>query len=238
MDRKEIIRSITFFFGGIIISVAGLSVLDINQVSATVNIPPTRANVAQRANLPTRTLAPANSPEESSTPGSEVVIPFSGPLATSTIEPSPTTAATLEPTVTPTVAPTLTPTSAPTVRRTATLNSRVTPTVTTTLSVKRGDSLFSALDMSDTWQKLAPGASLWFKAGKETSYPVRGSIWIDAPVDENGRRGLSLAIYAPEQLNDLNAATPAKGRGSYERLSQVALFWKGSSPTPGYGMPI
>ncbi len=223
-----------FFFGGIVISVVGLGVLDINQVSATVNIPPTRANVAQRANVPTRTLAPVNSLEQSATPGSEVIIPFSGPLATSTIEPSPTIAATLEPTVTSTIAPTLTPTSVPTVRRTATPNSHATPTITATLNAKRGDSPFSALEMTDAWQKLTPGASLWFKAGQEASYPIRGSIWIDAPVDENGRRGLSLAIYAPEQINGLNAATTPKGRGSYEKTQPShALFWKGGSPKAG-----
>jgi hypothetical protein len=229
MDRKEIIRAFVYFVGGIVISVVGLSILDINQASATNNIAPTRANVAQRASLPTRTLS-VDTLEPSTTPDSgEAIVPFSAPPATSTSEPSPTAGVTLEPSATSTVVATTTPT----VRRIVTLNGTATPTTTATPN-KKGDSPFSAQEMTDTWQKLASGASIWFKFGRETSFPMGGSVWLDASVDENGRRGISLAVFSPDQSNDLNSATTPKGRASYDWAQPGhALFWKGQSPVAG-----
>src|SRR5712692_2666571 len=96
MDRKDIVKyPILFFAGGIIVSVAGLTIMDVTRVSATLAEPPTRVNVAQRAPLLTRTtiptLAATDTPlptatsESTETPvsGSEVVpTPVFTPTAT------------------------------------------------------------------------------------------------------------------------------------------------------------
>lgn len=238
MHLKNLVRPFVFFVGGVIISVVGLGALDITQVSATISTPSTRANVAQRANLPTRTLAPTSDLlREPTVAFGSTETPASISAAVPTVEASPTVAATLTATFTPS-STTLITTAVPTIHRVLTQTPRVSaasgPTATPTLDPRRGDSPYSALEMTDTWKKLASGASLWFKAGKETSYPLRGSVWVDAPVDENGRRGLSLAIYSPEQVNDLNALTIPKGRGSYNKIEpRSALFWKGGSPNGG-----
>lgn len=241
MDRKEIIRALVSFVGGIIISVAGLSVIDINQVSATMNSTPTRASVAQRANLATRTLTLTpeltNSPEPSATSASsETIVPFSDPPATPTIEPSPTIVLTLAPSFTPTAMPTLVPTNVPTVRRLPTQIPRSPsgPTATPTTDPRRGDSPFSAITISgaDEWLTINASTKLWYKLGEKTSYPLHLQIWLDA----YGRPGIGFSVFSPEQannLNILNVDTKPKGRGTPTKATGHDYLWEGGSANAG-----
>lgn len=103
---------------------------------------------------------------------------------------------------------------------------RRTPTRARTLSVvaknvPRGDSPANALEMQDAWRTLDPGASVWYKTDDSSGFRAL-RIWLDA----NGRGGLSLAIFSPDQMEGVYSIAKPIGRGTFNKLDPSHdLLW-------------
>lgn len=104
----------------------------------------------------------------------------------------------------------------------------VTPTpgvVAVAANLPRGDSPSSALSATDTWQTLAPGARVWYRLDRVQRSNLK--VWLDA----YGQKGISMAIYSPEQANTLSVNTKPKGHGAYNRHEPSHdLMWPVSLP--------
>ncbi|MBI4785978.1 MAG: hypothetical protein HY782_02900 [Chloroflexi bacterium] len=97
------------------------------------------------------------------------------------------------------------------------------------VAVNRGAGPHDALDISDAWQTLDPGASIWYKIGSGINRQ-RLEVWLDAW----GKSGIAFAAYSPEQMGDWSPATPAKGRGTPNRAdARHDLWWVGQAPAGG-----
>ncbi len=183
--------------------------------------------------VPTDTPIPTDTPSPSDTPVSgDYSLVTNTPTPTDTLTPSPTSRLSITATLTATLTPSLTSrvSITATVRRTATprLGATLTPTATAT-NVRRGDSPYSAWDVTENWQTLDANSIIWYKIGEETSYPLHLSIWLDA----YGRGGTEFSVFSPEQTNALDVATTPKGRGSPDKSSGHDLIWTGGSPRGG-----
>lgn len=231
--KAFLLHPITFFILGILVAIGGLALNDYYTQPAVRAAAPTRIAVATRTTeptateSPTETMEPTQTSEPTTTP--EALALASDSASTPTVEFTPTGVSTATVLASPTTSVTL-----PATRRPATLTSalRVTPTVstTTTANGKKGDSPFTAIDITGNWDTVGPNKQLWFKTGTETSYPLRGAIALDA----YGKTGIGFAVYSPEQANDLNVLTIPKGRGAYDKtIPTHDLIWTGGSPKAG-----
>jgi hypothetical protein len=73
-----------------------------------------------------------------------------------------------------------------------------------------------------------PNSAVWFKIGSGIN-PQRLEVWVDT----NGKTGIGLAVYAPEQYNAIWNGVPPKGRGSPNKLLKHDLYWNGQDPAGG-----
>lgn len=83
-----------------------------------------------------------------------------------------------------------------------------------------GSSPADAFAANGTWQTLAPGASAWYVVGTAVSTGVRMDAWLDA----SDISGLDMAIYAPNQLDNLNSPV---GHGTTNKFAPGRLHWNG-----------
>jgi hypothetical protein len=91
------------------------------------------------------------------------------------------------------------------------------------LSQPKGDSPGAAMEMSDTWRTLEPGAMHWYRVDNGNNFYL--NVWLDA----YGKSGITFAMYSPDQRNVLSVDTPPKGRGApIKNDPSHDLFWAGS----------
>lgn len=96
-------------------------------------------------------------------------------------------------------------------------------------NVPRGDSPASALDITDTWQSIAPGANVWYKTPYSDGYRI-----IELQVDSPTQNALGLSIFSPEQTDGLWLNTKPVGRGMFNKgQPQHALTWIAGYAKPG-----
>ncbi len=89
----------------------------------------------------------------------------------------------------------------------------------------KGDSLATAIDITDTWQTVPAASSLWFKTNNFTA-PRTLQIYLDA----YGKSGLDFAVYAPDQIATFSADTKPIGRGTpNKQMLEHDLIWSGGS---------
>ncbi len=94
-----------------------------------------------------------------------------------------------------------------------------TPVATPT-PAPRGDSPAAARDITDGWQSIEPGASIWFKTNYSDGYRV-----IDLSVDSLTKDALGLSIFSPDQMDTWWSSKPV-GRGTYNKgQPEHALTW-------------
>jgi len=92
-----------------------------------------------------------------------------------------------------------------------------TPVATPT---PRGDSPTTARDITEGWQGIEPGASIWFKTNYSDGYRV-----IDLSVDSLAKDALGLSIFSPDQMDTWWNSKPV-GRGTYNKgQPEHALTW-------------
>ena len=104
------------------------------------------------------------------------------------------------------------------------------PTAVPAIVINRaGSGPGDALEITDTWQNLNAGASIWYQTGGGVNRQ-RLEVWLDAW----GKSGIGFAVYSPEQMGDWSPATPAKGRGTLNRTdTRHDLWWIGQAPAGG-----
>ncbi len=88
----------------------------------------------------------------------------------------------------------------------------------------------NALNPGDTVRTLSPGGTVWFRIGSASGAGVNIDVWLDVSADNN----VDLAIYAPNQLNNLSG-TPA-GHGTPFQRNPKRLHWKGGGSNAVYGV--
>lgn len=96
-----------------------------------------------------------------------------------------------------------------------------TPRPTPTPIPLGGDDPSRALDISNSWATIDPGTSIWFKTDYGDSFRVI-ELWVDTPT----QNALTLAIYAPDQMDGWTDAN-AVGRGTHNSGEPGhAMTWK------------
>ena len=95
-----------------------------------------------------------------------------------------------------------------------------TAPVATATPTPLGDSHSSARDITDTWQSIGPGESIWFKTDYSDGYRAI-ELWVDSPVQD----ALDLSIFSPDQADTWWKDKPV-GRGTYNKAQpQHMLTW-------------
>lgn len=101
-----------------------------------------------------------------------------------------------------------------------------TAPVTGTLTAKtqpKGDSPYTARTMTGEWETIAPGQQIWYRINNENNFYL--DIWMDT----YGRPGVNFAVYSPDQVNNLSAATVPKGRSAAIKNDPTHdWWWKGA----------
>jgi hypothetical protein len=95
-------------------------------------------------------------------------------------------------------------------------------TATPVANVRRGASPTEALEITGEWQTIEANANVWYKVDNGQNFYL--DVWVDA----NGKSGLGLSVYSPEQTNNLSLTTPPKGRGTINGAPGHDLYWSGS----------
>ena len=112
----------------------------------------------------------------------------------------------------------------PRVVKTATLiPTPITSTAVISKTQPKGDSPYTAREMTGNWETLAPQASVWYRVNNENNF------YLDVWMDTYGRPGVTFAVYSPEQMNNLSAATVPKGRSAAIKTDTTHdWWWKGA----------
>ena len=99
----------------------------------------------------------------------------------------------------------------------------LTASAVITKTQPKGDSPYTARTMSGEWETIGPGQQIWYRINNENNF------YLDVWMDTYGRPGVSFAVYSPEQLNNLSAATAPKGRSAAIKTDTTHdWWWKGA----------
>ena len=91
----------------------------------------------------------------------------------------------------------------------------------------KGDSPFTAREMTGEWQTLAGNSQLWYRINNENNFYL--NVWMDT----YARPGIGFAVFSPEQAQNLNAVTPPKGRGAQQVSDRTHDLWWNGAQAPG-----
>ncbi len=138
------------------------------------------------------------------------------PVVPTPVPPPPVVAAPVVPIAAPPPAPVVVPTAVP-----------PAPVASATNS---GSDISNALEPGDTMRTLGSGASVWFRVGSAASAGVHMDVWLDISTDSN----VDLAVYAPNQLDNLSG--PPAGRGTPFQNNRRRLHWTGGGSNAVYGI--
>jgi hypothetical protein len=95
--------------------------------------------------------------------------------------------------------------------------------------IRRGTSPSDAMEITDTWSSIEPGANLWFKASDSTGFSIL-EVWVDTPT----QNALGLALYSPEQTKGPWSDWKPIGRGSFNKATaNHVLIWKAAYARAG-----
>ncbi|MEW5719388.1 MAG: hypothetical protein AB1817_12215, partial [Chloroflexota bacterium] len=99
----------------------------------------------------------------------------------------------------------------------------LTASAVVTKTQPKGDSPYTARTMTGEWETIQPGERIWYRIDNGNNF------YLDVWMDTYGRPGVTFAVYSPEQLNNLSAATAPKGRSATVRTDTTHdWWWKGA----------
>ena len=95
------------------------------------------------------------------------------------------------------------------------------PSVPVAVTSQHGNSPLDALLPNGDWQTLGAGATVWYRIGTANEGGVHMDVWLESSLTG----GVDMAIYGPDQLNNL--AGPPAGHGTRSKSDPARLNWSG-----------